>query len=91
MYRDQENHVFGQDSLSAPCELSDTAGHIRKRHAFFLKGAALVLCCCLLGGGAGAGAVWLAGNVAFVIYDIGFSKLIAFYISRVDRVLRKNT
>lgn len=40
---------------------------------------------------AGAGAVWLAGNVAFVIYDIGFSKLIAFYISRVDRVLRKNT
>ncbi len=58
MYRDQENHVFGQDSLSAPCELSDTAGHIRKRHAFLLKGAALVLCCCLLGGGAGAGAVW---------------------------------
>ena len=38
----------------------------------------------------GPGAVWLAGNVAFVIYDVGFSKLIAFYISRVDRVLRKN-
>ena len=33
--------------------------------------------------------VWLVGNVAFVIYDIGFSKLIAFYVARVHRVLRK--
>ena len=37
-------------------------------------------------------AVWMvyaAGNAAFVVYDIGFSKLIAFYVARVDRVLRK--
>ena len=33
--------------------------------------------------------VWLAGNAAFVVYDVGFSKLIALYISRIDRVLRK--
>ena len=33
--------------------------------------------------------VYAAGNVAFVIYDIGFSKLIAFYVARVDKVLRK--
>lgn len=35
--------------------------------------------------------LWLAGNAAFVIYDIGFSKLIAFYIGRIDKVLRKST
>lgn len=34
--------------------------------------------------------VFVAGNVCFVIYDVGFSKLIAFYAARVDRVLRKN-
>ena len=34
--------------------------------------------------------VFAAGNVGFVIYDIGFSKLIGFYAARVDRVLRKN-
>ena len=34
--------------------------------------------------------VFAAGNLGFVIYDIGFSKLIAFYAARVDRVLRKN-
>ena len=33
--------------------------------------------------------VYAAGNVAFVICDIGFSKLIAFYVARVDKVLRK--
>ena len=33
--------------------------------------------------------VYAAGNAAFVVYDIGFSKLIAFYVARVDRVLRK--
>ena len=33
--------------------------------------------------------VYAAGNAAFVIYDVGFSKLIAFYAQRVDRVLRK--
>ncbi len=29
------------------------------------------------------------GNVVFVLYDFGMSKLIGFYIARVDRVLRK--
>jgi hypothetical protein len=33
--------------------------------------------------------VYAAGNVAFIIYDIGFSKLIALYVVRVDKVLRK--
>lgn len=36
-----------------------------------------------------AWAVYAAGNVVFLIYDFGFSKLIAFYIQRIDRVLRK--
>ena len=35
--------------------------------------------------------VFAAGSIAFVIYDVGFSKLIAFYEVRVDRVLRKGT
>lgn len=34
--------------------------------------------------------VYLAGNVAFLIYDFGFTKLIAFYLARIDRVLRKS-
>lgn len=34
--------------------------------------------------------VYAIGNAAFVIYDIGFSKLIAFYMARVDKVLRKS-
>lgn len=33
--------------------------------------------------------IFAAGSVAFVIYDVGFSKLIALYVARVDRVLRK--
>lgn len=33
--------------------------------------------------------IYLTGNVVFLIYDIGFSKLIAFYVVRIDRVLRK--
>ena len=33
--------------------------------------------------------VYAVGNIAFVIYDIGFSKLIGFYVARVDKVLRK--
>jgi len=32
---------------------------------------------------------YLAGNAAFVVYDIGFTKLIAFYYSRFER-FRKN-
>ena len=33
--------------------------------------------------------LFAAGSIAFVIYDVGFSKLIGFYTARVDRVLRK--
>lgn len=33
--------------------------------------------------------IFAAGNVAFIIYDVGFSKLIGLYMTRVDRVLRK--
>ena len=29
--------------------------------------------------------VFVAGSIAFVIYDVGFSKLIAFYEVRVER------
>lgn len=38
-------------------------------------------------------AAWMVygvGNVAFVLYDIGFSKLIAFYVARLDKVLQKS-
>lgn len=33
--------------------------------------------------------IFAAGSAAFVIYDVGFSKLIGLYVARVDRVLRK--
>ena len=33
--------------------------------------------------------VYLAGNLVFVLYDAGFSQVIAFYIARIDRNLRK--
>lgn len=33
--------------------------------------------------------VYLAGNAVFLIYDFGFTKLIAFYIQRVDKVLKR--
>ena len=33
--------------------------------------------------------IYLAGNAVFVVYDLGFSKLITFYAKRIDRVLRK--
>ena len=33
--------------------------------------------------------IYLGGNIAFLIYDLGFSKLIAFYSARIDRVLRR--
>jgi hypothetical protein len=33
--------------------------------------------------------LYLAGNAAFVVYDIGFTKLIAFYMSRIERFRRK--
>jgi len=32
---------------------------------------------------------YLAGTAAFVIYDVGMSKLLAFYQVRVDRILQK--
>ena len=35
------------------------------------------------------GLLYAAGNVVFLIYDLGFSKVIGFYAHRVDRVLRK--
>ena len=35
--------------------------------------------------------LFFGGSVAFVIYDVGFSKLIALYVARVDRVLRKGS
>ena len=35
------------------------------------------------------GLLYVAGNVVFLIYDFGFSKVIGFYAQRVDRVLRK--
>lgn len=35
------------------------------------------------------GLLYLAGNVVFLLYDFGFSKVIGFYTQRVDRVLRK--
>lgn len=34
--------------------------------------------------------VYLAGNLVFLIYDFGLSKLIAFYMRRIDKVIRKN-
>ena len=33
--------------------------------------------------------VFLVGNLGFLLYDFGFSKVIAFYTVRIDRVLRK--
>lgn len=33
--------------------------------------------------------VYFAGNVVFLIYDFGFSKVIGFYRQRVEKVLRK--
>lgn len=37
----------------------------------------------------GTGVVYLAGNLAFLVYDFGFSKLIALYLHRVAPMLRK--
>lgn len=37
-------------------------------------------------------ALWLlygGGNVIFLLYDFGFTQVIAFYMRRVDRILRK--
>lgn len=33
--------------------------------------------------------MYLAGNAAFLLYDFGFTKLIAFYVARVDTPLRR--
>lgn len=33
--------------------------------------------------------VYFAGNVVFLVYDFGFSKVIGFYRQRVEKVLRK--
>lgn len=34
--------------------------------------------------------LYLAGNVVFVIYDVGFSKLIALYAARIDKAVRRS-
>lgn len=34
-------------------------------------------------------AFYLLGNLAFVVYDLGFSRLIAFYAARVDKTVRR--
>lgn len=33
-------------------------------------------------------AIYLVGNIVFLAYDFGFSKLIAFYIARIGRAVR---
>jgi len=33
--------------------------------------------------------IYLAGNVIFLAYDMGLSKLISFYLARIDRFVRK--
>lgn len=30
---------------------------------------------------------WISGNVAFVLYDLGFSKLISFYLARIHKAI----
>ncbi len=37
----------------------------------------------------GAGTVYLAGNAIFLLYDYGFSRIIALYTARVDCLFRK--
>lgn len=37
-----------------------------------------------------AWAVYAAGNLAFIVYDLGFSALIAFYTGRIEPILRKD-
>lgn len=34
---------------------------------------------------------YCAGSIVFVVYDLGLTKLIQFYLSRVDRVIRRGT
>lgn len=34
--------------------------------------------------------IYLAGNVVFLLYDYGFTKLISFYTIRIDQPIRKN-
>ena len=34
--------------------------------------------------------LYLTGNVVFVIYDFGFSKLIALYAARIDKAVRRS-
>lgn len=37
----------------------------------------------------GSWSVYGVGNLAFLIYDFGFTKLIAFYCQRIDKAVRK--
>lgn len=34
--------------------------------------------------------LYLIGNIVFLIYDVGLTRLIRFYLARVDRAVRKN-
>jgi hypothetical protein len=34
--------------------------------------------------------IYLAGNAAFALFDIGLSKLIGFYVARISKNIRKN-
>ncbi|MEG0764905.1 MAG: hypothetical protein RR281_00285 [Pseudoflavonifractor sp.] len=33
--------------------------------------------------------LYLVGNLVFIIYDLGLSKLIAFYVTRIDKAVRR--
>ena len=33
--------------------------------------------------------LYVGGNVVFLIYDYGFSKLVMLYAARIDKVLRR--
>ena len=57
--------------------------------SLFLFGFSALLLSLMPWEGLPVGGLYLAGNVVFLIYDFGFSKLICFYRERVDRVLRK--
>lgn len=32
---------------------------------------------------------WIAGNVSFILYDLGFSRLMSFYLVRIHRVISR--
>ncbi len=42
------------------------------------------------GGAAGTLLIYLVANAAFIVYDIGLTRLIGLYITRISRNIRKN-